>query len=427
MGKIVHAAEAISAIQSEHSLYIHSVAAAPQTLIHELVRQADRLRNVRIIHLHTEGPAPYADPQYAESFRVTCLFIGGNMRKAVQEGRADYAPVFLSEIPQLFRSRTIPVDVALINVSPPDSHGFCSLGVTVEAAHEALHSARIVIAQINPRMPRTHGDALIHKSKLTYMVEVDEPIFEVQPPVLGDVEIAIGKHVASLVDDGATLQMGIGAIPDAVLHQLHSHKNLGIHTEMFSDGLIPLIEADVVNGSQKTIHPQKIVATFVMGSKRVYDFIDDNPMVFMLDVAYVNNPANIQRNPKMTAINSAIEVDVTGQVCADSIGPAPYSGVGGQVDFMRGAARAEGGKPIIALPSRTSGGIARVTTLLKAGAGVVSTRAHVHYLVTEYGIADLHGKSLRERAELLIRIAHPDDRERLARETRDVWKLQVHV
>ena len=427
MGKTVNAAEAVSVIQSGHSLYIHSVAAAPQTLIHELVRQANRLRGVRIIHLHTEGPAPYAEPQYAESFRVTCLFIGGNMRKAVQEGRADYAPVFLSEIPHLFRSKTIPVDVALINVSPPDKHGFCSLGVTVEAAHEALHSAHIVIAQINPRMPRTHGDALIHRSKLTFMVEVDEPIFEVQPPVLGDVEVAIGKHVASLVEDGATLQMGIGAIPDAVLHQLHSHKNLGIHTEMFSDGLIPLIERDVVNGSQKTIHPHKIVATFVMGTSRVYDFIDDNPMVSMLDVAYVNNPANIQRNPKMTAINSAIEVDVTGQVCADSIGPAPYSGVGGQVDFMRGAARAEGGKPIIALPSRTSSGISRITTLLKPGAGVVSTRAHAHYLVTEYGIAYLHGKSLRERAELLIGIAHPDDRERLARETREVWKLQVHA
>ncbi len=427
MGKTVNAAEAVSVIQSGHSLYIHSVAAAPQTLIHELVRQANRLRGVRIIHLHTEGPAPYAEPQYAESFRVTCLFIGGNMRKAVQEGRADYAPVFLSEIPHLFRSKTIPVDVALINVSPPDKHGFCSLGVTVEAAHEALHSAHIVIAQLNPRMPRTHGDALIHRSKLTFMVEVDEPIFEVQPPVLGDVEVAIGKHVASLVEDGATLQMGIGAIPDAVLHQLHSHKNLGIHTEMFSDGLIPLIERDVVNGSQKTIHPHKIVATFVMGSRHVYDFIDDNPMVSMLDVAYVNNPANIQRNPKMTAINSAIEVDVTGQVCADSIGPAPYSGVGGQVDFMRGAARAEGGKPIIALPSRTSSGISRITTLLKPGAGVVSTRAHAHYLVTEYGIAYLHGKSLRERAELLIGIAHPDDRERLARETREVWKLQVHA
>jgi 4-hydroxybutyrate CoA-transferase len=427
MGRVVRVSEAIASIQSGHSLYIHSVAAAPQTLIHELVRQAERLRNVRIIHLHTEGPAPYADPAYAESFRVTCLFIGGNMRKAVQEGRADYAPVFLSEIPQLFRSRTIPVDVALINVSPPDQHGFCSLGVTVEAAHEALHSAKIVIAQINPKMPRTHGDALVHKDKLTYMVEVDEPIFEVQPPVLGDVEIAIGKHVASLVSDDATLQMGIGAIPDAVLHQLHSHKNLGIHTEMFSDGLLPLIESGVVNGSQKTIHPNKIVATFVMGSKKVYDFIDDNPMVSMLDVAYVNNPANIQRNPKMTAINSAIEVDVTGQVCADSIGPAPYSGVGGQVDFMRGAARADGGRPIIALPSRTSSGISRITTLLKPGAGVVTTRAHVHYLVTEYGVAYLHGASLRERAQMLIGIAHPDDRERLARETRDVWKLQVNV
>lgn len=425
MGKIVQASEAIAAISSGHSLYIHSVAAAPQTLIHELVRQADRLRNVRIIHLHTEGPAPYAEPIYASSFSVTCLFIGKNMRKAVQEGRADYAPVFLSEIPQLFRDKTIPIDVALINVSPPDQHGFCSLGVTVEAAHEALHSAKIVIAQINPQMPRTHGDALIHRNKLTYMVEVDEPIFEVQPHDLGAVETAIGRNVASLVEDGATLQMGIGAIPDAVLHQLNSHKNLGIHTEMFSDGLLPLIEREVVTGSCKTIHPSKIVATFVMGTRKVYDFIDDNPMVSMLDVAYVNNPANIQRNPKMTAINSAIEIDVTGQVCADSIGTAPYSGVGGQVDFMRGAARSDGGKAVIALPSRTSGGISRITTLLKPGAGVVSTRAHVHYIVTEYGIAELHGKSIRERAVALISIAHPDERERLGRETRDVWKLQV--
>lgn len=427
MGKLVHASEAIAAIKSGHSLYIHSVAAAPQTLIRELVRQAERLRDVRIIHLHTEGPAPYADPMYADSFRVTCLFIGSNMRKAVQEGRADYAPVFLSEIPHLFRSRIIPVDVALINVSPPDKHGFCSLGVTVEAAHEALHSASIVIAQINPRMPRTHGDALIHRDKLTYMIEVDEPIFEVQPPVLGEIEHAIGRNVASLIEDGATLQMGIGAIPDAVLHQLGSHKDLGIHTEMFSDGLLPLIEKGVVNGSRKTIHPHKIVATFVMGSKNVYDFVDDNPMVSMLDVAYVNNPATIQRNPCMTAINSAIEVDVTGQVCADSIGPAPYSGVGGQVDFMRGSARSAGGKPIIALPSRTSSGIGRITTLLKNGAGVVSSRAHVHYIATEYGVVNLYGKSLRERAELLVSIAHPDDRERLARETLDVWKLRLRA
>ncbi|MBU3699351.1 MAG: acetyl-CoA hydrolase/transferase family protein [Candidatus Kapabacteria bacterium] len=425
MGRIVSAQEAIGAIESGHRLYLHSVAAAPQTLIREMMRQAPRLRNVEIVHLHTEGPAPYAEPEYAENFRVNCLFIGGNMRKAIREGRADFTPVFLSEIPDLFRSGTLPIDVALINVSPPDAHGFCSLGVTVEAAHEALHSARIVIAQINPRMPRTHGDALVHRDKITYMVEVDEPIFEVQPPELGPIEHKIGQHVASLVPNGATLQMGIGAIPDAVLHQLGGHKDLGIHTEMFSDGLLPLVESGVVTGSQKAIHPGKIVATFVMGTKKLYDFIDDNPMVAMLDLSYVNNPATIQRNPKVTAINSAIEVDLTGQVCADSIGPIPYSGVGGQVDFMRGAARSAGGLPIIALPSRTSSGIARITSLLKPGAGVVSTRAHVHAIVTEYGIANLHGRTIRERARALIGIAHPDDRERLEREALEHWHIRI--
>lgn len=427
MSQQVSVEVAISAIQSGHRIYLHSVAAAPQTLIKEMVRQAGRLQDVEIVHLHTEGPAPYAEPQYANSFRVNCLFIGGNMRKAVQEGRADYTPVFLSEIPHLFRSNILDIDVALINVSPPDKHGFCSLGVTVEAAHEALLSAEIVIAQINPNMPRTHGDALVHMNRLTYMVEVDDPIFEVQPPELGEVEQAIGRHVASLVDDGATLQMGIGAIPDAVLHELHSHKDLGVHTEMFSDGLIPLLEKGVVNGRRKTVHPNKIVATFVMGTKKVYEFIDDNPMVAMLDVAYVNNPTVIQRNPKMTAINSAIEVDLSGQVCADSIGTAPYSGVGGQVDFMRGSALSRGGKPIIALPSRTAKGVSRIATILKPGAGVVTSRAHVHYVVTEHGIAYLHGKTLRERAETLIHIAHPDERERLAREARDQWKVSVRI
>ncbi len=425
MGRIVKVEEAIAAIQSGHRLYLHSVAAAPQTLIRELVRQAPRLRNVEIVHMHTEGPAPYAEPEYAENFRANCLFIGANMRPAIREGRADFTPVFLSEIPQLFRSGILAIDVALINVSPPDRHGFCSLGVTVEAAHEALHSARIVIAQINPRMPRTHGDALVHRDSITFMVEVDEPIFEIQPPALGDVERRIGEHVATLVEDGATLQMGIGAIPDAVLHHLGSHKDLGIHTEMFSDGLLPLIEKGVVTGRNKEVHPGKIVATFVMGTRRLYDFIDDNPMVAMLDVAYVNNPATIQRNPRVTAINSAIEVDITGQVCADSIGPVPYSGVGGQVDFMRGAARSVGGRPIIALPSRTSSGIARITSLLKPGAGVVSTRAHVHSIVTEYGIAHLHGRTIRERARALIGIAHPQDRERLEREALEHWHIRI--
>lgn len=427
MKRTVSVETAIAAVQSGNRLYLHSVAAAPQTLIHELVRQADRLRNVEIVHLHTEGEAPYAAAEFAENFRVNCLFIGGNMRKAVQEGRADYTPVFLSEIPGLFWSNQLDIDVALIQVSPPDAHGFCSLGVTVEAAHAALHSAETVIAQVNPNMPRTHGDALIHHSKITYLVEVDDELPEVFPKPLTEVEKSIGRHVSTLVEDGATLQMGIGSIPDAVLRELGSHRNLGVHTEMFSDGLVDLVEKGVITGSQKETLPGRIVSTFVMGSKKVYDFVDDNPLVAMLDVAWVNNPTVISQNKKVTAINSAIEVDITGQVCADSIGTAPFSGVGGQVDFVRGAALSEGGKPIIALPSRTRKGVSRIASILKPGAGVVTSRAHVRYIVTEYGIVNLHGKTLRQRAESLIGIAHPDDRERLASEALSHWKISVRI
>ncbi|MBI2794473.1 MAG: acetyl-CoA hydrolase/transferase family protein [Ignavibacteria bacterium] len=427
MQQTVSAEQAISHIQSGHRIYLHSVAASPQTLIAELVRQAPRLRNVEIVHLHTEGAAPYADPEYAENFRVNCLFIGGNVRRAVQEGRADYTPIFLSEIPRLFRSNQLDIDVALIQVSPPDVHGWCSLGVTVEAAHAALFSAEIVIAQVNPNMPRTHGDALVHHSAITYLVDVNDPIPIVPRSKISSVEDSIAEYVSSLVENRSTLQMGIGAIPDAVLSKLTHHRDLGVHSEMFSDGLVDLVERGIVTGAYKAIHPGKIVATFVMGTEKVYKFIDDNPMVAMLDVAYVNNPAVIQRNHKVMAINSALEVDLTGQVCADSIGTAPYSGFGGQVDFIRGASLSSGGKPIIALPSRTSNGMRRITSVLKPGAGVVTSRAHVHYVVTEFGIAFLHGKSIRERAQSLIRIAHPDDRELLMRECRDLWKLTVNI
>lgn len=427
MARYVTADEAVVHVRSGDRIFLHGVAAAPQRLIEALVRRAPDLRDVEIVQLHTEGPAPYTAPDMQASFRVNCLFIGGNTRTAVQEGRGDFTPIFLSDIPRLFREDILDIDVAFIHVSPPDRHGFCSLGTTVEAAHEALFSAETVIAQVNPNMPRTHGDALVHMSKITYLVEINDPIPEVHLPPLSDDERAIGRHVASLVDDGATLQMGIGAIPDAVLRELTSHRDLGVHTEMFSDGLVELVERGVVTGARKTIHPNKIVATFVMGTKRVYDFIDDNPMVAMLDVAYVNNPSVIMRNPRMTAINSAIEVDLTGQVCADSIGPKPYSGVGGQVDFIRGAALSKGGRPIIALPSRTSRGVPRLVTMLKPGAGVVTTRAHLHYLVTEYGIAYLHGRTLRERAEAIIAIAHPDDRENLEREAREILNLRVRV
>jgi acyl-CoA hydrolase len=419
MAVYVSAEDAIGVIKSGYRLYLHSVAAAPQVLISALVAQADRLRNVEIVHLHTEGPAPYTDPKYAENFRVNSLFIGGNIRKAVQEGRADYTPVFLSDIPNLFRSRVLDIDVALIQVSPPDRHGFCSLRTTIESAHEALLTAE------NPQMPRTHGDGMIHESSVTYFVDGDAPLPEKTPVELTRIERAIGRNVATLIEDGATLQTGIGAIPDAVLSELTNHRDLGIHTEMFSDGAVDLVERGIITGRCKTIHRDKIIATFVMGTKRVYDFVNDNPMVNMLDVQYVNNPSVIARNHKMIAINSAIEVDITGQVCADSIGPMPYSGFGGQVDFMRGTALCQGGKPIIALPSRTNGGTPRIVSMLKQGAGVVTTRGHVHYVVTEFGIAYLHGKTMRDRARAMIDIAHPDDREQLERIAVDLYRLPV--
>lgn len=412
----VSADQAVSVVASGHRVFIHSVAAAPRLLIEALVRRADELRGVELVHLHTEGAAPYAEPQYAESFRVNALFVGANVRKALAEGRADYTPIFLSEVPSLFRRNILPIDVALVHVSPPDRHGFCSLGVSVDVTRAAVQKARYVIAQVNPRMPRTHGDALIHKDAFHAMVECHEelPVVESRPP--NEIEQQIGRHVASLIDDGATLQMGIGAIPDATLSALVNHKRLGIHTEMFSNGLMELVERGNVTGEEKKVHPGKIVAGFVMGNRKLYDFIDDNPLIAMLDIAYVNDTAVIRRNPKVTAINSAIEIDLTGQVCADSIGTMQYSGVGGQMDFIRGASLSEDGKPIIALPSTTNKGITRIVPSLKEGAGVVTTRAHVHYVVTEYGVASLYGKNMRQRAKALIALAHPDHREQLERE-----------
>lgn len=405
--------EAVSCIHSGDRVYIHSVAAAPRPLIDAMVGRAPELRDVEIVQLHTEGEAPYAKAEYADSFYTNALFVGPNLRKAVNEGNADYLPVFLSEVPQLFRRGILPLDVAMVQVSPPDRHGYCSLGTSVDASRAAVQTAHRVIAQVNPRMPRTHGDGIFHVSRFDAMVEVDEPLPEHAPPVPDETERKIGQNCASLIEDGATLQMGIGAIPNAVLQALGSHEDLGIHTEMFSDGVIDLVEKGVITGRRKKKHPEKIVAGFVMGSKRLYDFVDDNPGVAMLDIEYVNDTAVIRKNPKVTAINSAIEVDLTGQVCADSIGTWQYSGVGGQMDFIRGASLSEGGKPIIALPSATSKGISRITPFLKQGAGVVTTRAHVHYVVTEYGIANLYGKNLHQRARALIDIAHPDHREEL--------------
>jgi acyl-CoA hydrolase len=412
----VSAAEALSVVKSGDRVFVHSVAAAARALVEALAARAAELRVVEIVKLHTEGPAPYAAPEVSKSFRVNALFVGPNVRRAVNEARADYLPVFLSEVPRLFRERILPLDVALVQVSPPDRHGFCSLGVSVDASRAAVQTAKTVIAQVNRRMPRTHGDGLIHVDQIHRMVEQDDEIHELPLQPLGEIERAIGKHCAELVDDGATLQLGIGAIPQATLAALGDHHRLGIHTEMLSDGVVDLVEKGVVTGEAKRVHPGKVVATFALGTRRLYDFLDDNPLVAMLDVAYVNDTATIRRNPKVTAINGALEVDLTGQVCADSIGDLQYSGVGGQMDFIRGAALSDHGRPIIALPSRTSAGESRIVSYLKQGAGVVTTRAHVHFVVTEYGIADLFGKNLRQRAAALVAVAHPADRDALAAE-----------
>ena len=410
---IVTPEEAVSYIQSRNHIFVHTAAAAPQKLIEALTARHNELKKVQIFHLHTEGEAPYTRPEYKESFKTHVFFTAKNVRSAMKIGRADYIPIFLSEIPHLFNRGIINLNAALVQVSPPDKHGYCSLGVSIDATRAAILNADMVIAQINKNMPRTHGDGLIHMREIDYAIESDEPLPEHHPAELSDVELKIGRFCADLVENGATLQMGIGNIPDAVLASLTNHKNLGVHTEMFSDGLIPLLESGVVNNSKKRVHPGKVVSSFAMGTRNLYDFMDDNPLIQMLDCAYVNDTAVIRRNPKVTAINSAIEVDLTGQVCADSIGTYQYSGVGGQMDFIRGASLSEGGKPIIALPSATSKGVSKITPFLKQGAGVVTTRAHVHYVVTEYGVANLYGQSLARRAKKLIDIAHPDHREEL--------------
>ncbi len=415
----VSAREAVSAVESGNRVFIHSVAASPQLLIAALIDRAPELREVEIVHLHTEGDAPYVREDLAESFRHQALFIGANVREAVNAGRADYIPVFLSEVPNLFRRGHMPLDVAFIQVSPPDKHGFCSLGTSIDASLAAVQTAKRVVAQVNRFMPRTHGDGHIHFSRFHAAVEGHVPLPEHACNAPSDVETAIAKHVSNLVEDGATLQMGIGGIPNAVLAALKDHRRLGVHTEMFSDGVIDLVECGAITNEEKTKHRFRTVSSFLNGSRRLYDFVDDNPSIFLLDVAYVNDTSVIRRLPKMTAINSAIEVDLTGQIVADSIGRRAYSGIGGQMDFMRGASLSEGGKPIIALPSVTRRGESRIVSTLQPGAGVVTTRGHAQYIVTEHGIAYLHGKSLRERADALISIAHPDHREELSKEAFD--------
>ncbi len=411
MKNYASALEAAKLIKSGDRVFIHSIACPPTDLINAMVARANELRKVEIVQIHTEGPAPYTDEKYKDSFRVNAMFVGSNCRKAVNEFRADYIPIFLSEVPHLFESGAMPLDVALVQVSPPDKHGMCSLGPAVAITLAAVRSAKLVIAEINQQLPRVHGDGIIPINSIGAVVEANHPIFEIPIPKINDVESRIGNHVASLVENGATLQMGIGSIPNAVLAALGNHKRLGIHTEMFSDGIIDLVQRGIITGEEKVKHPNKIVSGFAMGTRKLYDFIDDNPIIHMISSSYTNCTAIIRQNPKVTAINSAIEVDITGQVCADSIGPRMYSGVGGQMDFMRGASLSPGGKPIIALPSTTSKGESRIVPFLKLGAGVVTTRAHVHYIVTEYGVAHLYAKNLRERARALINIAHPNHQE----------------
>ncbi len=417
--------EAVALVKTGDKIFIHSATAAPKTLIEALAKRSEELRNIQIMHLHTDAPAPYADEGMEDSFRVNNLFVGGNLRKAVQAGRADYIPIFLSEVPLLFRRQILPLDVAMLQVSTPDKNGFCTLGVSVDASLAAAQSAKTVIAEINPRMPRTHGDGVIHISKFDRVTEVDYALPQIALPEPTDIEKRIGQHIANLVEDGSTLQMGIGTIPNAALAAMKNHKELGIHTEMFSDGVIELVEKGVITNQHKVKHRNHIVTGFLMGTQKVYDFVDDNPLVRFLDIAYVNDTAVIRQNPKVVAINSAIEIDLTGQVCADSIGTRVYSGVGGQMDFIRGASLSEGGKPIIALPSATNKGISRITCMLKPGAGVVTTRAHVHYIVTEYGVAEMFGRNLRQRARQLISIAHPDHREELEKQAYEHLHLKT--
>lgn len=419
--KLRHADEALTLVESGMRVFLHGAAATPRVLIDALVRRAPELENVEITHMHTEGDAPYARAEYAGHFRVNALFMGKNVRAAVNEGRGDYMPVFLSEIPGLFSEGILPLDVALLTVSPPDEHGYMSLGTSVDCALAASQHARYVIGCVNPNMPRTLGNSWVPLDRFTCLVEADVPLYQTEASPPGETAATIGSYVAELIEDGSTLQLGIGAIPDAVLQALRDKRDLGIHTEMFSDGVVDLVEAGVITGRRKTYHRDKIVSSFLYGSQRVYDFAHNNPMVEMHPVNWVNDGDIIRRNANMMAINSCIEVDLTGQVVSDSIGDYVFSGIGGQIDFMRAAALSPGGKPIIALPS-TARGMSRIVANLQRGAGVVTTRGHVHYVVTEYGIAYLHGKNLRERAEAMIGIAHPDYRAELQEGLRSYQK-----
>lgn len=414
--KIVSIEKAASFVKPEDRVFVQGAAMTPNTLINALCEERyTELENVEVISIHTDGEVKYALPPYNKAFKINSCFVGGNVRKAVNTNQGDYIPIFLSEIQLLFRKNILPLDVAIVQVSPPDRHGYCSLGVSVDVALPAIQTAKKVLAQINPQVPRTHGDGIIHISNIDFAVEVDMPIHTYEPTELSETDQMIGKHVAGLIEDGATLQLGIGNIPNAVLANLQNHRRLGIHTEMFSDGILPLVEKGVITGEEKELKTGKIVTCFAAGSQKLYDFIDDNPSVHFKEAAFTNDTALIRKNPKVTAINSAIEIDLTGQVCADSIGYRHFSGVGGQMDFIRGASLSKGGKPIFAISSVTPKGISKITPALKEGAGVTTTRAHVHYVATEYGVVNLYGKNLHQRAKALISIAHPEHREELAK------------
>jgi acetyl-CoA hydrolase len=422
--KVTDIDTAVATIQSGHRLYLGGGAGIPITLVEGLVRRASDLRNVEIIHILTFADAPYVDAKYEGIFRHNALFIGSNVREAVQSGRADYTPIFLAEIPDLFRLGPLPLDVALVSLSPPDEHGFCSFGVEVGSTKPAAETARYIVAEVNQQMPRTLGNSFIHVSRLTHVVEVDYPLPEAPQGGASEAHLQIGQHIAGMIPDEATLQMGIGSIPDAVLQNLGNHRDLGVHTELFSDGVIDMVERGVITCSRKSFHPGKIVAGFLFGSQRLYQFVHNNPILELHPTDYVNDPFNIAQNDNMVAINATLQVDLTGQVCSDSMGPTLYSGVGGQVDFIRGAARSKGGLPIIGLLSTAKNDtISRIVPMLSEGAGVVTTRNDVHYIVTEYGVASLHGKTVRQRATELINIAHPKFRDELTRAARELSYL----
>jgi acyl-CoA hydrolase len=408
----ISAEQAVQLVKSGNRVFIHGSAATPIHLVKALQARHDELADVELVSITTLGDVDFNHPQYRKSFFINSLFVSANTRMVANSNEGDYTPIFLSQIPQLFRKNILPLDVAMVQVSPPDAHGYCSLGTSVDIARAAVDTAKLVIAQVNPRMPRTHGDGFLHIKKIDALVlhEAELPVVDYSAKT-SEAIVQIGRHVASLVEDGATLQMGIGSIPDQVLQNLMHHKDLGVHTEMLSDGIIPLIENGVINNNRKKLNVGRSVTSFMAGTRKLYDFVHDNPGIRVRDIAIVNDTSVIRQNPKVTAINSAIEIDLTGQVCADSIGTYQFSGIGGQMDFIRGASLSEGGKPIIALPSVTSKGLSRIVPFLKEGAGVVTTRGHVHWVVTEYGIVNLFGKSLKQRAKALIEIAHPDHRE----------------